>query len=138
MFSSSECEELDIDSSSSHKSLDPLFLSLSFLISACQTKQFLPVNPYAQEAQELEEECAEKAGECLGNLLAAVLGDNDEEVCSELREMTSCLQEIADKCLGEEKDDELDQDLREMNNLIAENCPAVAGKCFQQGSWNLP
>ncbi|GFY55440.1 hypothetical protein TNIN_458781 [Trichonephila inaurata madagascariensis] len=79
----------------------------------------------AQNAQNLEEECAEKAGECLGNLLTAVFGDNNEEVCSELRKMTSCLQEVADKCLGEEKDDKLDKDLREMNNLIAENCPAV-------------
>ncbi|GFY55123.1 DUF19 domain-containing protein [Trichonephila inaurata madagascariensis] len=81
----------------------------------------------AQVAQDLEEECAEKAGECIGILLAAVLEDNnEEEVCSELREMTSCLQEVVDKCMEEEKDDEVDQDLREINNLIAENCPAVA------------
>ncbi|GFU06650.1 uncharacterized protein TNCV_4352491 [Trichonephila clavipes] len=81
----------------------------------------------AQVAQDVEEECAEKAGECVGILLAAVLGDNnEEEVCSELREMTSCLQEVVDNCLEEEKDDEVDKDLQEINNLIAENCPAVA------------
>ncbi|GFT87364.1 DUF19 domain-containing protein [Nephila pilipes] len=80
----------------------------------------------AQE-QEQEEECGEeKAGECVGKLLLAVLGDtSEEEVCSELRDVTNCLREVADECLGEERDAEIDEGLQELNNLIAENCPAV-------------
>ncbi|GFR22877.1 DUF19 domain-containing protein [Trichonephila clavata] len=78
-------------------------------------------------AQNLEGECEEKAGECLGKFLVAVLGDtSEEEACSEFNDVINCLQEFVDECVGEEKDDEIDQKLQELRNLIADNCPDVA------------
>ncbi|GFQ93115.1 hypothetical protein TNCT_529571 [Trichonephila clavata] len=43
----------------------------------------------------------------------------------ELNDVINCLQEVADECMGEEEDDELDQMLQESRVLIAGNCPTV-------------
>ncbi|GIY77455.1 DUF19 domain-containing protein [Caerostris extrusa] len=77
-----------------------------------------------------DEDCGEeKAGECVERLLATLLRDDDvseEEVCSELRAVADCLRDAADECLGDDRDPEIDEGLKELDDLLQQNCPTVS------------
>ncbi|KAF8795218.1 hypothetical protein HNY73_003091 [Argiope bruennichi] len=83
-----------------------------------------------QELEVEEDECGdEKAGECIKNLLLAVLSDeSDEEICRVLKETSQCLDETADECFGENIDKELEDGLRELRQITATNCPRTEGE----------
>ncbi|GBM02712.1 hypothetical protein AVEN_40790-1 [Araneus ventricosus] len=86
---------------------------------------------FVRAEQEVEEEeCGdEKAGECIANLLLAVLSDESEEViCRALKETSQCLDETADECFGDNKDPELEDGLQELRQIVATNCPRGDGE----------
>nr|WBW70120.1 venom protein [Lampona murina] len=92
------------------------------------------------------EECTEeRATGCLDGLLTAVVNDASEnELCRELRSSVDCLRDTVDECLGDEKDDEVEEGLQDLENIYKENCggdlgdededdriPKEVQKCFE-------
>ncbi|XP_035212559.1 uncharacterized protein LOC118186560 [Stegodyphus dumicola] len=104
--------------------------------------KFIVVVFLAALAMGKAEECGEeKAEQCVDNLLTLLLGDTtEEEVCRELRLTVDCLRNAAEECLRGQSDEEVEEGLRELENLIKDNCQniemiedpeeAAMAKCF--------